>query len=383
MRKARPRLTGVYVHLPFCDVKCAYCDFFSIAARHTDTLEWLRYTDRLLTDLQRQFALLQTDTPQPVLASIFFGGGTPSKAPPQLFERVIGAIQAQFTHSLPVVEITAEANPESLTRPLLDAWHSAGINRISVGMQSRDEKVLKYLGRLFNANAYRRVLADIRTAGFTNFSADFITGVPGQSEKSTLNDLAFALGEGAPHLSLYQLTLEPGTLLRQRVAAGKQAALDDAQQIMQMDAADAFLTANNFDRYEISNFAATERRSLHNSLYWTGRPYLGLGVAAHMFTGRRRFYHARSLEKYLSGVGPVEDTEATGRDVLINRLRLNRPLHTGRIFRLYEVGRRRAVAAEVDRAVARGWLMRRGNLVQPTRLGFRFTDSLLSSLWNL
>ncbi|MBS0618057.1 MAG: radical SAM family heme chaperone HemW [Spirochaetes bacterium] len=383
MRAARPRLFGIYVHLPFCDVKCAYCDFFSIAARHTDAREWQRYTERLLADLQQQYSLLTEDTPQPVLASIFFGGGTPSKAPPQLFERVITAIKAQFAQKLPAVEITAEANPESLTRELLDAWRSAGINRISVGMQSRDEKVLKYLGRLFNAHAYRRVLADIRSAGFTNFSADFITGVPGQSEISTLGDLAFALGEGAPHLSLYQLTLESGTLLKQRVATGKQAALDDAQQILQMDAADKFLTAQNFDRYEISNFALPGRRSLHNSLYWTGRPYLGLGVAAHMFTGRRRFYHARSLEKYLSGVGPVEDTEATARDVLINRLRLNRPLHSGRIFRLYEESQRGAVAAELNRAVERGWLLRRGEILQPTRMGFRFTDSLLASLWNL
>ena len=188
------RLTGVYIHLPFCDVKCAYCDFFSIAERHVDTAFWEKYTARLIDDLHAQVALLKADTAKPVLASVFFGGGTPSRAPAFVMQQLIHAVKAALPQQLAAPEITAEANPESLNDALLARWFAAGVNRISVGMQSLDETVLKYLGRLYNPAAYREVFARLRHAGFTNFNADFITGVPGQSVGSTLRDVDFALG---------------------------------------------------------------------------------------------------------------------------------------------------------------------------------------------
>jgi oxygen-independent coproporphyrinogen-3 oxidase len=274
VKRKRPRLTGVYVHLPFCDVKCAYCDFYSLANRHVDEKFWLNYGERLLEDLRRQYAELALDTQQPVLASIFFGGGTPSKAPGFVFARIIRGVREIFPRYLDDVEISAEANPESLTQAVLAEWRGAGVNRISVGMQSRDEPVLKYLGRIYNPASYREVLAKIRKAGFSNFNADFITGVPGQSVHSTVGDLDFALAEGVTHLSLYQLTVESGTLLKQRIESGKIVRPGDAQQVRQMDAGIDFLEQRGFRRYEISNFARDNHTCLHYLLYWTGRPYL-------------------------------------------------------------------------------------------------------------
>ena len=377
------RLTGVYIHLPFCDVKCAYCDFFSIAERHVDAAFWERYADRLIADLAAQFALLEVDTAKPLLASIFFGGGTPSRAPAFVIARLIHALKSAFALQLSELEVTAEANPESLSDALLDAWFAAGVNRISVGLQSLDEQVLKYLGRLYNPQAYAQVLSRVRVAGFTNFSADFITGVPGQTVRSTLTDLEFALGEGVTHLSLYQLTVEPGTLLRQRIATGKLARPSENRQVRQMDAAVEYLERRGFDRYEISNFERDGKSCRHNRIYWTGRPYLGLGVAAHMYTGRRRFFHPRSLDAYMQGGLPAQDETVSPRDNLINLLRLRQRVPVGKIMCAFEAPLQPAVAHELAEANRLGWLKQNSGWIKMTNFGLKHTDSLLARLWNL
>lgn len=383
-RRHGGRLCGVYVHLPFCDVKCAYCDFYSLANRHVDETFWKKYLERLNDDLHLQYKLLAEDVDRPVLASVFFGGGTPSKAPAFVFEHLIKNIRKIFPEGLGAVEISAEANPESLNEGLLEAWRSAGVNRISVGMQSLDEPVLKYLGRLYKPDAYARVLSLVRGAGFTNFSADFITGVPGQSERSTLADLDFAVGEGVTHLSLYQLTIEGGTLLKQRIESGARVQPRDSQQVMQMDAAITHLERHGFVRYEISNFAKNDRSCLHNLIYWTGRPYLGLGVSAHAFTGRRRFFHARSLEKYLAGNPPQEDQDTSPRDQLMNRLRLMRPFREATLLEMFAGQNAKVKVPDIlRRAVAAGRLKNRGRVFAQTHDGLKYADSLIGELWNL
>jgi oxygen-independent coproporphyrinogen-3 oxidase len=380
----RPRLVGVYVHLPYCDVKCAYCDFYSIASRHVEPLFWQNYLSRLKDDLTIQLGLLAADVSKPVLASVFFGGGTPSKAPAHVIAGVVEAIRSAFPHALCTPEITAEANPESLSHDLLKAWREAGVNRVSVGMQSLDEATLRYLGRLYRPQAYQKVLSLIRSAGFHNYSADFITGVPGQSVASTLRDLQFAMDEGVTHLSLYQLTIEPGTLLRQRILRGERAPINDQQQAEQMASACEYLSARGFARYEISNFARPGYACLHNRIYWTYRPYLGLGVAAHSFSGRRRFLHPRSLDKYLEpGMPPAEDSDSKKRDALLGLIRLLVPFRPERITALYGHAERHEAEQVLERAVERGWLMRKGHLLQLTSAGAEQSDSLLTELWNI
>lgn len=383
VRARVPVLTGVYIHLPYCDVKCAYCDFYSIADRHVSPAVWQSYLVRLKTDLTYQRDILQSDQPHPVLASVFFGGGTPSRAPATLIAGILEAVFAAFPERLARVEITAEANPESLTDSLLAAWAEAGINRVSVGMQSLDETVLRYLGRLYNARAYATVLNRIRAHGIQSMSADFITGVPGQTARSTLRDLAFALGEGVQHLSLYQLTLEPGTLLKQRVADGRLAGPSDLRQQRQMAVAADFLRREGFNRYEISNFAKPGFRSVHNRIYWTGRPYLGLGVAAHGFTGKRRFFHARSLEAYLAGKPPGADQGFSARDNLINLFRLKQRMPVAKILRCFEPRMHPAVLHELMHAAETGWLILQGKTFEMEPAGMKFTDSLIARLWNL
>lgn len=349
-----------------------------------DETFWKRYLARLLEDLNGQYDRLVEDSPRPVLASVFFGGGTPSRAPAFVFESIIPAIAEIFSERLPKIEVTAEGNPESLTDAVLHSLHEAGVNRVSVGLQSLDEPVLKYLGRLYSPAAYREVLARVSAAGFKNFNTDFITGVPGQSVGSTLRDIDFAVGEGASHLSVYQLTVEPGTLLKQRIEAKKLARPSDDEQVKQMDAVVSHLEERNINRYEISNFAVAGKTCLHNLIYWTGRPYLGLGVAAHGFTGRRRFFHARSLEKYLAGEALSEDQEVSPRDQLMNFLRLRRPFHKSRVLSLFASSDARTKAEQILHAAAeKQWLVERGAALSLTNRGLKYTDSLIADLWNL
>ncbi len=380
----RATLAGLYIHLPFCDVKCAYCDFYSVAARHVDAAFWQGYVTRLKADIEWQHARLSEDVPGAVLASIFFGGGTPSKAPAFVFSEAIAHARHVFARSLPQLEISAEANPESLTPEVAEAWASAQINRVSVGMQSRDAAVLKYLGRLYNATAYENVLSIVKAAGIKNINVDFITGVPGQTLRSTLADLEFALASGVQHVSLYQLTIEPGTLLKSRIESGRQKAPVDGRQLRQMRIAGDLLTRAGFERYEISNFARQGYRCLHNQIYWTHRPYLGVGVAAHAFTGKRRFLNARSLDRYSAAdYKPEEDANVTLRDALINRLRLAQPLALPRLNKYFATEYHERVRGVLSEAADKGWISMRHKTFALTQKGLSFTDSLIADLWNL
>ncbi|MCX7632571.1 MAG: radical SAM family heme chaperone HemW [Turneriella sp.] len=379
MKKARPRLFGIYVHLPFCDTKCAYCDFFSQPRRHVPTAFWRRYLNRLLADLSWQRERLLEDTPKAVLASVYFGGGTPSKAPDFVFRELLSEILRLFPQKIPHPEITAEANPESLGEELLSAWRRCGLNRISVGLQSLDANILHYLGRSYHVRAYQTVFQKIRNAGFTNYSADFITGVPGQKPESTQRDISFALSAGAKHISLYQLTVEPGTQLSQQIALGQKLAPDEKAQLTALRQITAWLKKQGLVQYEISNFAQRGYASIHNRIYWTFRPYLGLGVSAHAFTGRRRFYHPRSLENYLASTAPQQDLSANPRDGLIGFIRMLRPFAANQLRHFLPA---EEVPLRLERALGAGLLQKCGhNLVRLTRKGVEHNDTLLWQLW--
>lgn len=383
-RRQRARLAGLYVHLPFCDVKCAYCDFYSVAARHVDAAFWPRYLVKLKADIDWQYQRLTEDSASVVLASIFFGGGTPSKAPAFVFSEIIAHARSVFARCLPAIEISAEANPESLTEHVAKDWAASKINRVSIGMQSRDPAVLKYLGRLYNSGAYAKVIQIVQDAGIENINTDFITGVPGQTIRSTLTDIDFALAAGVKHLSLYQLTIEPGTLLKSRIEAGRLEAPADGRQLRQMRIAANHLQRSGFMRYEISNFALPHFRCLHNQIYWTHRPYLGVGVAAHAFTGERRFLNVRSLDGYTAAESlPEEDTNVQPRDALINRLRLLQPLAVSRLLGYFEEAQHEKVMAVLKAAEGRGWIDITTNTFRLTETGPAFTDSIIAELWNI
>jgi oxygen-independent coproporphyrinogen III oxidase len=269
------RTVGVYVHVPFCERVCPYCDFAVVATRRLAAADEERYVAGLLTELgarATRFAGLALDT-------IYLGGGTPALLRPESVARIVASLRAAFGGA--PREVTLEANPSTLERERLPGFRAAGVDRLSLGVQSFDDATLKRLGRAHRAEEAHRTLAAARGAGFGNVSLDLIEGAPGQAAADVERDLAAALAFGPEHLSAYALTLEPGTPFHAAAAGGRLSAPDDDAVAEMLEHTHGRLEAAGLLRYEVSSWALPGREALHNQRYWRRAPVLGLGVGAH------------------------------------------------------------------------------------------------------
>lgn len=281
----------LYVHVPFCVEKCHYCAFISNTPQKNELLE---YPELLIREL-RTYAL----GPGP-LASVYFGGGTPSLLQPQHLAGLLEGI-AGHTGIRADAEITLEANPGTVDGISLKAFRHAGINRISLGTQSFDDRFLKCLGRIHTAEQSRQAFRDARKAGFNNVSIDLIHSLPGQSLHQWQSELQHAIDLSPEHISVYGLTVEEGTPFAHIYPADSPDLPDDDLSADMFELADDLLTAAGFEHYEIANYARPEYRSDHNSGYWRRDGYRGLGVAAHSFLREDpgiRFSNPETLEEY-------------------------------------------------------------------------------------
>ncbi|MFO0596744.1 MAG: radical SAM family heme chaperone HemW [Myxococcaceae bacterium] len=302
---------GVYVHFPYCLSKCPYCDFASTAAREVPDG---RYTDAILRELEARAALVGRREVQ----SIFFGGGTPSLWAPGSVARVLEALARAFSLA-PGCEITLEANPGAADAERFAAYRSAGVNRLSMGVQSFDAATLQRLGRAHDGPTAVRAFERARAAGFDNVSMDFIYGVHGQTADEVERDARRAVELGSEHLSAYALTLDRPSLaedvpLAKQLARGEvHLPADDVVIDMQRRVRDVFAGAG-LERYEISNYARPGLHSRHNALYWTGGEYLALGTGATGFVRApepMRTSNHRSADRYLSEVEAGRLPDAT------------------------------------------------------------------------
>jgi len=269
-----PKSFGVYIHFPFCVSRCTYCDF--VVTTKPDIPHTV-YADCLLQELDDRAASFENLN----LVSIYLGGGTPSLWDPEEIGRVMGAIKGRFgTDAL--TEVTMEANPGDHFQERLNAYVNAGVNRISMGVQSFDDQTLGALSRRHSAaDARASIEATLAHSGLESMSADLIYGLPGSSVESSLHDLDTLLNFGVPHLSLYALMLEPGTPMAHQVRRGQTKLPNDDLVADQGEALLDQIDAGPLDLYEISNASQPGHRAVHNSLYWHMRPYLGLGMGAH------------------------------------------------------------------------------------------------------
>ncbi|HXL54429.1 MAG TPA: radical SAM family heme chaperone HemW, partial [Gemmatimonadales bacterium] len=289
----------------FCQRRCSYCDF-SIAVRKR--IPAREYVDVVL----RELTLLGVtdpgrkpgDTTTVGLDTIYFGGGTPSLLPPEAISALLTSLRDAFhvTPSRDDVEVTLEANPEDVTLDHATAWRHAGINRVSLGAQSFDDRVLKWMHRSHDASRIGDAVQTLRAAGFDNISLDLIFALPSELERDWARDLDLA-GDLLPaHLSLYGLTVEQRTPLARWISRGATAAVDDERYAEEYLLAHMRLAACGYHFYEVSNAARDGHRSRHNSAYWSGRAYLGLGPAAHSFDGRVRRWNRSAWEGYRRAV---------------------------------------------------------------------------------
>lgn len=294
---------GVYVHWPFCAAKCPYCDFNS-HVRHQTIDE-----DRFAAAYAKEIAWFATIAPNRTVGSIFFGGGTPSLMQPRTVERILDAI----AHHWPVdgnVEITLEANPSSVEAERFASYRAAGVNRVSLGVQSFDDAELKRLGRLHNAQEAIRAIG-IAQSTFARSSFDLIYARPGQTPAMWREELNAALGRAGEHLSLYQLTIEEGTPYHALHAAGKLVLPDEETSRALWDVTQEITAAAGLPAYEISNHARPGAQSRHNLLYWRSGEWAGIGPGAHsrinMLDGRHAFSTERNPELWASRVEQTEN----------------------------------------------------------------------------
>ena len=373
---------SIYIHVPFCAKKCAYCDFASFSGREAD---WGRYFDEILTEIRRwsdvtDFGLLRDEYR---VGTVFVGGGTPTLVDAGYIEKVLDACRdvAPFEED---AEITIEGNPGTLTPDGLAAYRRAGVNRLSLGAQSFDDGLLRTLGRIHTAGQTGKAVHMAREAGFDNINLDLMYALPGQDMGQWADTLDAAVALGVPHISAYSLIVEPGTQMAARVASGALAVPDDdAVNAMQRQAISR-LNAAGYRRYEISNYARPGYECRHNLVYWNRGDYLGLGCAAHSLLGGRRFHNPESVDDYLAGVRRQDETRLTARDVMEETLMLSTRTVQGLDLAAWE----RAFGACFERgredAIGRlekgGLVERAGGRLRLTTRGMEVQDAVVLEL---
>ncbi len=306
------RTASVYVHFPWCLAKCPYCDFVSYA-KEREGIDHAGYADAVLREVEARAHAVGGDLQ---VASVFFGGGTPSLWEPRELGRVLASVRASFSCA-PDVEVTVECNPTSLDQERASALLEVGVGRVSIGAQALDDAQLKFLGRLHDGPGALRAIRDAIASGMPRVSADLIFGLPDQSPEDARSQALRLADLGLSHLSCYQLTIEPNTQFGELARKGRLPLADDGRVAEAFAAIDEALTARGLDHYEISNYARPGQEARHNVGYWRGAEYVGVGCAAYGFvrTATRRDQSqtgARGL-RYRNAVEPGKYVEATRR----------------------------------------------------------------------
>ncbi len=386
---ARP--FSLYIHIPFCAQKCPYCDFNTYA---TPKIPEDAYIDALCKELE--WYAHSEDFSQRPISTIFFGGGTPSVLSASVLQRFLERVRSLFSCEVGA-EVSLEANPSGISAQKLEGYRSAGINRLSFGVQSFSPDRLRLLGRDHSADEAEKALVIARRTGFENVSLDLIYGVPGQTREDLRHDLDIATSLSIDHLSAYALTIEQGTPFYQRQERGLLTMPPDDLVAQMMDEIPTLLGARGFDRYEISNYAKPDKQSRHNSVYWNGDDYLGLGAGAHSLLtyhqGERRIAALRwcnlaQPDAYMQGVRaqrPVSwreklDVAALSFEFFYLGLRLIRGVSTARFNSLFGMSVVERFGSVFDELIAEGFLDRNEEVVSLTSAGIRLSDSVFERL---
>ena len=293
-------MLSLYIHIPFCHHKCIYCDFYSIAQKYDFDL----YTQTLIKEIENTDNIVSNVSKD--VSTIYFGGGTPSLADPSLIASFIQSIDEAFGIS-DDPEISMEANPGTLTKSKLEGYRSAGVNRLSIGLQSFDDSVLKTLGRIHTAEDFVKSYEDARRAGFDNVSVDLMFGVPGQTHEIWASTLAKVVSMDPEHVSFYSLQIEEGTPFYEQYKMGDMVPVSDADDRAMYHDAIRYLREHSYGQYEISNAAKEGFECRHNLKYWTFCDYLGIGASASSFMeGVRRTDPSDDYMTYIKEGFPEE-----------------------------------------------------------------------------
>ena len=386
---------SLYIHYPFCVRRCPYCGFATQVDRRNQAEHYRR---ALITELRRR--LTEEPWRGGEVASIYFGGGTPSLMPPEFCSSLLQFVNSslhqfqnrrtdkltnqnsKFRNPKSEIEITLEANPTTRDAKNFRAFHESGVNRLSIGAQSFQPGELKLLGRWHSPDDVADTVRLAREAGFDNVSLDLIYGVPGQTVESFASSVRRALALGIEHLSTYTLSIEEGTPFATRVKEGRLPVPSSDLAADQYASLIEIMRDAGYEHYELTNYAQPDKWSRHNFAYWERIPYLGVGLGAHSFDGRRRFWNTRELGSYLSlldgGQYPVDGEEILDeRQILQEQVYLDLRTRSG-------IGRETAQAVfnrqEMGRMLERGILEERGERIHIANRHWLLLDEIVINL---
>lgn len=370
-------MAGIYLHIPFCKRVCAYCDFY----KSVD----VRRMDEVVAAMHRELDARSGYLGGEPIRTRYFGGGTPSLCPPGVIGRLLRHIEEVFD-CRELGETTLEANPDDLGPEYLAGLRRAGVDRLSIGVQSFDEEALKLMNRRHTVGQAVEAVRCAKEEGFGNITVDLIFGIPGCGGESIRRSLDEAVRLGVQHISAYHLTVEPDTAFGRRMARGEFRQVEERVSEEEFRLVHDVLTEAGFEHYEVSNFALPGFRARHNAAYWNGTKYLGIGPAAHSFDGRRRHWNPDSIGRYVAGEGPQAEL-LTERDrvneFVMTRLRTCEGIDLAEFasrFGQPEAERiRREAAPWVEAGVA---VMREGRLVVPPR-GMLLSDAVIEALFEV
>lgn len=310
-------MAGIYIHIPFCKQACYYCNFYFSTS--------LALKDTLITALLKEIELRSINTDTEIIETIYFGGGTPSLLSIADIDTILFSLNKNYNIS-GNAEISLEANPDDITIEKLNGWKKAGINRLSIGIQSFIERDLEWMNRAHDAGQALACIHLAREAGFNNFSIDLIFGVPGLTNSEWAQNIQTVIDLQIPHISSYALTVEPKTALQKMIVLKKKEDVDTDSQAEQYQLLMRRMNEAGYEHYEISNFAKPGFRSRHNSSYWQGKKYIGLGPAAHSFNGNERIWNKANNSLYIQSL--QQNTLPFEKEILSESQKLNEYLMT-------------------------------------------------------
>jgi len=371
---------AVYVHIPFCVRHCAYCDF-NVHVEQAQNAIVDETVAAICDDLRLSAPPLKNEYR---VKTIFFGGGTPTFLSAEQLAQILTTIRTEFNVA-PDAEISSEANPNSSDAEQFARMRDAGFNRLSIGVQAFDNRLLATMDRLHSADDAENAVRAAQSAGFVNLSLDLMFGLPGQTPELWDSTLTRALELNLPHISLYALTLEPGTRFERLHTGGKLSLPDeDTEAEMYLHCIER-LTANGYEHYEVSNFARPGFRCRHNLTYWHNGEYLGVGAGAVSYLDGRRFKRERLPKRYVekvrAGADLTVETEALTADetlgeTLMLGLRLREGINLAEMEERFGVDVRERFAPEIARLTARNWIEIENGILRVTSAGLLFVNTI-------
>lgn len=371
--------TAIYIHIPFCDHKCIYCDFYSII--NYDNVS--RYLEALIKEIEIRGKEYSSDRK---VISIFFGGGTPSFMEPEYIGRIIKAVRENFVVANDI-EITLETNPGTVDENKLKNFLWAGINRISIGIQSFNDDELKFLTRIHNSETAVATVHSAEKAGFKNISIDLIFNLPNQTKEIWQSNLEKAVSLPITHISAYSLILEKGTILNKMVIDEKVTMQDSDHDADLYELTIDYLSQNKFVQYEVSNFCLPGFECIHNNAYWRYKEYLGFGTSAHSFLNGKRWWNYSSLNFYLEKMnndnpvagGETLTSEQMQEEYFMLAMR-SKGLDINEYKKRFGNDWLEEKKDEIDKYEADGFLVIENNFIKFTSQGYALCDEIIAKL---